>query len=159
MGRITGAFGVKGWIKVQPYTGAPGGLLNYERWWIEDESGWTQCRIEKAQVQGTAVAAKLAGCEDRDGAAAYRGRQVAVARDELPAAAENEFYWVDLIGLRVVNTAGEDLGAVDRVLETGANDVLVLHGERERLIPFIEQVVLEVDLAAGVIRVDWGSDF
>jgi 16S rRNA processing protein RimM len=159
MGRITGPFGVKGWIRVQPYTGAPAGLLAYQRWWVEQEGGWTQRRIEKAQVQGTAVAAKFAGCEDREAAGAYKGREVAVAREELPAAAENEFYWVDLIGLRVVNTAGEDLGAVDRVLETGANDVLVVQGDRERLIPFIEQVVLEVDLAAGVIRVDWGSDF
>jgi len=159
MGRITGAFGVKGWVRVQPYTGAPAGLLAYERWWVEHEGGWAQRRIEKAQLQGTAIAAKFAGCEHRDAAAAYKGREVGVAREELPAAAENEFYWVDLIGLRVVNAAGEDLGAVDRVLETGANDVLVVQGDRERLIPFIEQVVLEVDLAANVIRVDWGSDF
>jgi 16S rRNA processing protein RimM len=159
MGRITGAFGVKGWVKVQPYTATPAGLLGYRSWWVEHEGGWTRCVVENAQVQGQTVAAKLAGCEGRDAAALYRGRQVAVARTELPEAGANEFYWTDLIGLRVVNTAGEDLGAVARVFETGANDVLVVEGERERLIPFIEQVVREVDVAARVIRVDWGSDF
>jgi 16S rRNA processing protein RimM len=159
MGRIAGAFGIKGWVKVQPYTAAPAGLLRYRSWWVEDESGWTRREIEQAEVQGQAVAAKFAGCDDRDAAALYRGREVAVARNELPEAGENEFYWADLVGLRVVNTAGEDLGAVARVFETGANDVLVVQGDRERLLPFIEQVVREVDLAAGVIRVDWGSDF
>jgi 16S rRNA processing protein RimM len=159
MGRIAGAFGIKGWIKVQPFTEGPGSLLAYRTWWIEDETGWCEREVEKAQVQGQAVAAKLAGCDDRDAAAAYRGRQVAVPRSALPKAAENEFYWADLIGLKVVNTADEDLGTVARVFETGANDVLVVEGGRERLIPFIEQVVQQVDLPAGVIRVDWSSDF
>jgi 16S rRNA processing protein RimM len=159
MGRISGPFGIKGWIKVQPFTEAPGSLLAYRTWWIESETGWASREIEKAEVHGQAVAAKLAGCDDRDAAAAYRGRQVAVPRSALPAAEENEFYWADLIGLDVVNTAGENLGTVARVLETGANDVLVVEGDRERLIPFIEQVVQQVDLSGSVIRVDWGSDF
>lgn len=159
MGRITGAFGIKGWIKVQPFTAEPAGLLSYRTWWIENDSGWAECEVEKAQAQGQAVTAKLAGCEDRDAAATYAGRQVAVPRNELPEAGENEFYWADLIGLRVVNTAGEDLGAVCRVLETGANDVLVVEGERERLIPFIAGVIREVDVPAGAVRVEWDADY
>jgi 16S rRNA processing protein RimM len=99
------------------------------------------------------------GCNDRDSAAGFRGREVAVSRSEFPQAAENEFYWADLVGLSVVNTAGEDLGVVARVFETGANDVLVVEGDRERLIPFIEAVIQQVDLAGRTIRVDWGSDY
>jgi 16S rRNA processing protein RimM len=163
MGRISGAFGIKGWVKVQPFTEAPQSLLAYPVWWVEGETGWAPCRVEESEVHGPAVAARIAGCEDRDQAAVYRGRQVAVPRDAFPEAGENEYYWVDLIGLKVVNAAGEDLGIVTRVLETGANDVLAVEGppgnDRERLIPFIEQVVREVDLGHGVIRVDWGSDY
>jgi 16S rRNA processing protein RimM len=105
------------------------------------------------------LVAKLAGCDDRDAAAAYRGKQVAIPRDAFPQAGANEFYWTDLVGLHVVNEQGEDLGEVREVLETGANDVLVVQGERERLVPFTELVVREVDVAGRVIRVEWSSDF
>jgi 16S rRNA processing protein RimM len=159
MARISGAFGIKGWVKLQPFTAAPESLLAYPVWWIEGETGWEPRSIEEVEVHGPAVAARIAGCVDRDQAARYRGRQVAVPRGAFPAPGENEYYWADLIGLKVVNEAGEDLGTVARVLETGANDVLAVEGTRERLIPFIEQVVREVDLAGGVIRVDWGSDY
>ena len=163
MARVTGAFGVKGWLKLDPLTATPASLLAYPQWWIETDGGWELCEVEQSKVQDRAVAAKFAGCDDRDQAALFRGRRVAVAREQFPAAGENEYYWADLIGLKVVNEKGEDLGTVARVLETGANDVLVVEGpdenERERLIPFIGQVVRAVDLAGRVIRVDWGSDF
>ena len=159
MGRISGAFGIKGWVKLQPFTETPESLLEYPVWWIEAASGWEPRKVQEAEVHGPAIAARIAGCDDRDQAAVYRGRQVAVPRDAFPEAGENEYYWTDLLGLRVVNAAGEDLGAVSRLLETGANDVLVVEGTRERLIPFIEQVVLEVDRDRGEIRVDWGSDY
>ena len=159
MGRITVPFGVKGWVKVHPYTETPDSLLAYPRWWVGSETGWQELAVEKAEVHGPSVAAKLAGCEDRDAAALYRGRQIAIPRDAFPAAAENEFYWADLIGLRVVNEQDEDFGKVTEVFETGASDVLVVEGDRERLIPFLEAVVKKVDLEAGVIRVDWGLDY
>jgi 16S rRNA processing protein RimM len=163
MGRISGAFGIKGWVKLQPLTETPESLLEYPVWWIEGAAGWEPRKIEQAEAHGPAVAARIAGCGDRDQAAVYRGRQVAVPRDAFPEAGENEYYWADLIGLKVVNAADEDLGTVSRVIETGANDVLVVEGsnenERERLIPFIETVVTKVDVAGGVIRVDWGLDY
>ena len=167
MGYISGAFGIKGWVKLQPFTETPDSLLDYPAWWIEGEGGWQRCKVEEAEVHGPAIAARIEGCEDRDQAARYRGRQVAVPRDAFPEAGSNEYYWTDLIGLRVVNEAGEDLGTVSQVIETGANDVLVVDGpcdrphesKRERLIPFIEHVVREVDLPGAVIRVDWGSDY
>jgi 16S rRNA processing protein RimM len=113
----------------------------------------------QARVHGAAVVAQLLGCEDRDAATALRGNEVAVLRAALPATEENEFYWTDLFGLKVVNVLGQDLGVVARIFETGANDVLVVQGERERLIPFVAAVIQKVDLASGIIRVDWGADY
>ena len=159
MGRITVPFGVKGWVKIHPFTETPGSLLDYAKWWIGNDTDWREVEVEKAEVHGPSVAAKLAGCEDRDAAALYRGQQIAIPRDAFPAAAENEFYWADLIGLRVVNEQGEDFGKVTEVFKTGANDVLVVESDRERLIPFLESVIRQVDLQGGVIRVDWGLDY
>jgi 16S rRNA processing protein RimM len=159
MGRVSGPFGVKGWVKLQPFTEAPENLLAYPIWWVGAEGCWQQRRIEQGHVQGGSVVAKIAGCEDRDAAALFRGKEVAVSRNTFPQAGANEFYWADLVGLKVVNEQGEELGDVKEVLETGSNDVLVVQGERERLIPFTELVVKQVDLAGGVMRVEWGSDF
>jgi 16S rRNA processing protein RimM len=161
MGRVAAPFGIRGWIKIQPFTAATDGLLAYDRWWLSSEGDWQEREIEKAQVQGRAVVAKLAACEERDAAAQLKGKQVAVAKSALPQAELNEFYWSDLIGLRVVNVEARDLGEVAGLLETGANDVLLVRGAdgRERLIPFIAVAVREVDLLAGEIRVDWGEDY
>ena len=159
MGRITAPFGIKGWVKLQSFTQAPENLQAYPSVWVAMGSTWQEHALEEARVHGTAVVAKLAGCDDRDAAARYRGRDVAVPRAALPEPARNEFYWADLIGLQVVNAEGEKLGRVDEVFETGANDVLVVKGDRERLIPFTEQAIKQVDTAGGVIRVDWGSDY
>jgi len=163
MGRITVPFGVKGWVKVHPFTETPASLLAYPKWWIGGDPEWQEIRIEDAEVHGASVAAKIQGCDDRDAAALYRGREIAIPRDAFPAAEENEFYWADLIGLRVVNEQDEDFGTVAEVFKTGANDVLVVAGregnKRERLIPFLESVVRKVDFEGRVIRVDWGSDY
>lgn len=159
MGRIAAPFGVKGWVKVEPFTAAPESLPLYSTWWLGRDGEWQEYRIERAQAQGRAVVAKLAGCEDREAAMVFRGRQVAVPRQALPPTKANEFYWADLIGLRVVNEKAQDFGEVVRILETGANEVLVVRGDSERLIPFIADVIREVDLAAGVMRVEWGADY
>ena len=110
-------------------------------------------------MHGATVVAKLAGITDRDQAAVLQGMRVAISRDAFPDAAAGEFYWADLVGLKVVNSAGVELGTVSRVFETGANDVLVVEGERERLLPFIETVVRQVDVAGGSITVDWEADY
>jgi 16S rRNA processing protein RimM len=159
MGRVSGPFGIKGWVKLQPFTEAPENLLTYPTWWVGAEGRWLESRVEEAHVQGGSVVAKMAGCEDRDAAALYRGKDVAIPRDAFPQPAANEFYWADLVGLKVVNEQGEHLGEVRELLETGSNDVLVVEGERERLVPFTEAVVKQVDIVGGVIRVEWGSDF
>ena len=159
MGRVAVPFGIKGWVKIQSFTETPESLLSYASWWIGRDSSWREVRVEEAKVQSGTVVAKLAGSDDRDAAALYRGQEVAIARQAFPEAKANEYYWSDLVGLKVVNTEGADFGTVSEVLETGANDVLVVKGEKERLIPFIEQVIREVDMAGRVIRVDWGADY
>ena len=159
MGRILAPFGIKGWVKVQPNTAAIRNLLDYRTWWVGSEGGWREIAVAEAKVQGDTVVARLAGCEDRDAAAALRGKTVAVPRAALPAARSGEYYWADLIGLAVVNAGSQQLGSVVGLLQTGANDVLVVQGERERLIPFIADVIRNVDLASGVIQVEWGADY
>ncbi|OGA20627.1 MAG: 16S rRNA processing protein RimM [Betaproteobacteria bacterium RIFCSPLOWO2_02_FULL_67_26] len=159
MGRIAAPFGVKGWIRIQPNTAAPGNLLAYPSWWVGREGDWRETAVAEAKVQGRAVIARLEGCDDRDAAAALRGKSVAVPRAALPRPQSGEYYWADLIGLKVTNTAGQELGQVTGVLQTGANDVLVVQGERERLIPFIATVMREVDPEAGVVRVDWSAEY
>ena len=159
MGRISAPFGVKGWIKVQPNTAEIRNLLAYRRWWVEQAGDWREAAVAEAKVQGSTVVARLAGCDDREAAAALRGKAVAVPRAALPEARSGEFYWADLIGLAVVNEEALELWRVIGVLETGANDVLVVQGERERLIPFIATVIREVDLPSGIVRVDWAADY
>jgi len=159
MGRIAAPFGVLGWVKVQPFSEEIDGLLDFPVWHLGRGAEWREVNVSEAHVQGKTLVARLPGCNDRDAAAALKGLEVAVPREALPQAAENEYYWSDLIGMEVMNTQGVALGKVSDVLGTGANDVLVVEGERERLIPFVKQVVLEVDQSARRLSVDWGVDY
>ncbi len=159
MGRIAAPFGVQGWVKIQPFTEEIDGLADFPRWWLGDGKSWREIAVDVCNAHGATLVAKLEGCDDRDAAAALKGSQVAVPRDELPDTAQNEYYWSDLIGLAVVNLQGEALGTVGGLLETGAHDVLVVQNGQERLIPFIAQYVIEVDVAGGQVRVDWGADY
>jgi len=159
MGRIAAPYGVKGWIKVQPFTAETRSLLDYRTWWIGEGGGWHEHALASGKAHGGTVLARLEGCDDREAAAALKGRMVAVARAALPAARADEYYWADLIGLRVVNADEQDLGRVTAVMQTGANDVLVVGEGRERLIPFIALVIRDVDPGAGVIRVNWDADY
>ncbi|HTE13944.1 MAG TPA: ribosome maturation factor RimM [Burkholderiales bacterium] len=167
MGRISAPFGIKGWIRVQPYSETASNLTNYSTWWLSGNNsaaGWRKVQVEQAQSQGADVVAKLAGCDDRDVAAGFKGQIVAIPREAFPPAEKGEFYWADLVGLSVTNSEGVAFGVVTSMLETGANAVMVVQqstvdkGE-ERLIPFIAEVVKRVDIAAGLIEVDWGADF
>lgn len=159
MGRVGVPFGVRGWVKVHAYTEHSDSLLDYPAWWLGRNGQWREYEVLACDVHPKTLVAHLAGCDDRDAAVALRGCEIAVPRDSLPQTADDEYYWADLIGLKVVNTEQQELGRVSGLLETGANDVLVVQGERERLIPFVSQVVLEVDLTTGLIRVDWGLDY
>jgi 16S rRNA processing protein RimM len=159
MGRIAAPFGIKGWVKVQPYTEDPGTLMDFESWRVGRDEQQTHYSVEAIQDHGKALVAKLAGIDDRDAAFSLRGQEISVAKGALPPPQENEFYWSDLIGLKVVNRQGIELGKVDSLMESGANDLLVVKGTREHLIPFIAAFVGKVDLAGGTIEVDWGEDY
>jgi len=159
MGRVLGAFGIQGWVRLKTFTETADGLAAHPRWWLRTAAGWQSAALEDFKVRPAAVSAKLAGVDDRDAAEGLRGCDVAVTRDELGEAAEGEFYWVDLVGLDVVNRQGESLGRVEELLRTGGSDVLVVRGERERLIPFIADYVVAVDREAKRISVDWEAGY
>lgn len=158
MGRIANAHGVRGWVKIQPFTEYLDSLLDYPVWQIAptEQGPWRAAEVKQAEAHAKFVVAQLPDCPDRTAAEKLRGWLVAVPRSAMPEPEEDEFYWSDLMGLSVVNLAGQALGTVHNLLETGANDVLVVQGEHgEVLIPFIANAVLKVDLAARQIQVDW----
>ena len=155
MGRIRAAHGLKGWIKIQPFTQEIEGLLDYPEWWVGGDGQWQQHRISEVAVHGSMVVARLEGFTDRDAAAGLRGRDVAVPRAAMPESREGEFYWSDLLGMEVVHRNAIKLGLVTRILETGANTVLVVQGEKELLVPFIDGVIVSVDPKARKLIVDW----
>mgnify|MGYP001820805533 FL=1 len=159
LGRITGLFGVKGWVKVYSYTDPREAVLNYRRWLLSERDGWREATVAEGQRHGKTIIARIDGCVDRDEATELIGTEIAVPREELPETQTGQFYWSDLEGLRVVHRDGSELGRVAYLLETGANDVMVVHGDKERLIPFVmDEVILGVDLADGRIDVDWEWD-
>jgi 16S rRNA processing protein RimM len=160
MGRVLAPYGVRGWLKVRPETEQPESLLSYRTWRLAADGGWRDYRLAEGRVHGGSIlVARLEGVDDRDQAARLQNMPIAVARSALPPAPEGEYYWADLIGLAVVNREGVELGVVDEMFATGANDVLVVRGDRERLIPFIESVVVEVDLRGSRLTVDWGAEY
>jgi 16S rRNA processing protein RimM len=164
MGRIVAPYGVLGWLKVLPDTETLDSLFDYPTWWVGKDDQWREMQVQDAKIHNDVLVVKLEGIDDRDAAFACKGKQVAVPRESLPEPEENEYYWSDLVGVAVKNKQGEDFGFVIDVLETGANDVLVVNtgkerGNVERLLPFIDQVVLEVDVTAKTMLVDWDADF
>jgi 16S rRNA processing protein RimM len=159
MGRISAPFGLNGWVKVQPFTEQTDGLIQYPEWWLSCADGWDGLKIEETAIHGDVLLVKFAGVQDRDRAATFKGREVAIPREQMPAAQEGEYYWSDLVGLDVENTQGRLLGRVERLFESGASPVLVVVGERERLLPYVENVVKGVDLDAKKLLVDWELDY
>jgi 16S rRNA processing protein RimM len=160
MGRLTGAFGIRGWVKVRTFTESPDGLAEHPLWWVRGKIGWQSMVLQEFKVRPAAITAKLEGIEDRTGAELLRGCDVAVTREDLGEAAEGEFFWVDLEGLEVVNRQGESLGRVTELMRGGGADVLVVKGEdRERLIPFVAHYVDKVDREAKRITVDWEAGY
>ena len=158
LGYISAVHGIKGWVKVRSWTRPMEAILEYQPWLLGEDK--RPVKIIDGRKQGKGLAALLPGFEDREQAATLVGSKIFVGRDQLPATGDDEYYWSDLEGLDVHTTKGEVLGQVERLMETGANDVLVIRGEREHLVPFIQgQYVTRVDLEAGLIEVDWDPEF
>ncbi|MFB9066864.1 ribosome maturation factor RimM [Pseudofulvimonas gallinarii] len=160
LGRVAGVHGVRGGLKVESFTEPRGQILDYQPWTLR-HAGAETVRRARALVREPRLAVQLDGVEDRDAASALIGAEIWVRRDQLPTPPAGEYYWVDLEGLAVVNLEGIDLGVVDHLFATGANDVLVVRGgDCERLIPFVQgSHVREIDLAGGRMTVDWDADF
>lgn len=170
LGRVSGLFGVRGWVKVYSYTRPRANLAQYERWFLKDakrdcHDPWRSFRVVAAKPQGKTLVAQLADetgrpVADRDAATTLLDADIAVARADMPALPDGEFYWHDLLDLTVINREQETLGQVSGLLETGANDVLVVRGDTELLIPFVMGTIIDtIDLEAGVMNVDWGRDY
>ncbi|MCP4696657.1 MAG: ribosome maturation factor RimM [Gammaproteobacteria bacterium] len=156
LGRIHGLYGVKGWVKVFSYTEPKENILNYSPWLLRRQMR----EVLEGRIQGKGIIARLADCADRDQATALLGAEIYVPRERFSPLEAGEYYWTDLIGLTVINREGTTLGRVQGLLETGANDVLAVLGERERLLPFVpDRVVLEVNLAQGFLKVDWDPEY
>lgn len=166
MGRITAVFGIKGWVKVYSYTDPLEGILNYRNWTVVLDGKRIPVKLEEGRRHGPGIVVKLQGVDDRNAAMTYGGADIVVPTEDLPQLPEGEFYWHQLEGLKVETAEGEDLGRVNHMIETGSNDVLVVHStetsidQRERLIPYLpDQVVRSVKLSEGLIVVDWDVEF
>lgn len=168
LGRITAPYGVSGWLRLHPFGDDPDRWREIKHWWLggdeQDYSGWRAYALQSMRRQGNGWVIKLTGVDDRNGAEALVGQFVGAPRNALPATEPDEFYWADLVGLAVVNEQQETLGRVIELIESGAHAVMVVQeGEgqevQQRLIPFVGQIVKNVDVPAGVMRVDWQRDW
>lgn len=165
MGRIVAPFGIKGWVKVHAFGDDPLAWRDMPQWWLAasddaPEAEWQPVRLAVLKAHGAGLVAAFDGVSDRTAAEALQGRFIGAPREALPKTGENEYYWGDLVGLKVENTAGEVLGTVAGLMSTGAHDVIqVSDGDTEHLIPFVAAYVLDVSLADAVIRVDWQKDW
>lgn len=172
VGKLTGVYGVKGWIKVHSFTEPADNIFNYQPWYLTDAAGGAKpepIKLADWRVHGKGFVALLEGTNDRDSAALLNQRHICVSRDLLPALPEGEYYWEQLQGLKVVSvfddTAPVLLGIVHELLETGANDVLSVApcpgslDQRQRLLPYADEIIVTIDLDAGELRVDWDPEF
>ncbi len=166
VGLITRPFGIKGWLKVKSYTDPIDAILQYSPWWVSQNQKLVSIEEFDIKSHQEGFILKLPGCDDPDAARAWMGCQIEVMTDQLPPLQDDEYYWYQLVGLKVLTMDHEQLGTVDHLLETGANDVLVVKpseqsiDQRERLIPYLlDQVVKSVDLNEQKMVVDWDKDF
>lgn len=161
VGYVSGAYGIKGWVKIRSFFENGSDIAEYPLQGRQQGGPWRVVKIESIKSQGKGLVAKFEGCNDRTAAELLRGTELGINPDILPQLGDGDYYWQDLLGLRVINTAGVELGLVADMLETGANDVLVVKSDSaETLIPWVlERYVVAVDMGASLITVDWDADY
>jgi len=166
IGKLAAPYGVKGWVKVYSYTDPIENVFSYKPWQIKRDGKMVSIKLESSKPHGKGLIAKLAGIETPEQVKEWTGAEIFVSMDQLPALEMGEYYWSQLENLLVFTESGELLGRVDHLIETGSNDVLVVHAtdesldQTERLIPYLpDQVIKEIDLKAGTMRVDWDPEF
>lgn len=163
VGHVAGAYGLQGWVRIRPYSADADALLHAKTWWLDKPDMRDVTRMQVREHSGDIVA-QLMGVADRDAAEALKGATVQVSRSHFPALDDDEFYWVDLIGMAVDNLQGEALGTVADMMDNGAHPILRVKpaaddNAQEMLIPFVDQFVIKVDRAARKITADWGLDY
>lgn len=159
LGKIVGVFGIKGWVKVFSETRPREQIFKYSPWILELNGSVIEAELVEGKLQGKGLIASLKGITDCDQAKQLNGAVITVPEQALPATGKDEYYWSQLVGLNVVNLQGINLGRVKSLFETGANDVMIVKGDEEHLIPFTRYAVIDVDLDSGMITVDWDEDF
>lgn len=159
VGKVGAPHGIKGEVKITSFTEKADDISEYLSWFLKKEGRWVETRVEKIVSQGKYLVAKLLHCNDRDNAQQWTNCEIAVKREQLPELPEGQYYWSDLEGLEVKTPLGLGLGKVKEIIETGANPVIVVVGEKRHLVPYLPQVVNEVNLSAGYIIVDWDAGF
>ncbi|QYK00636.1 ribosome maturation factor RimM [Shewanella psychrotolerans] len=167
LGKLGSCHGIKGWLKITSYTDSAEDIFDYSPWLIKEQGEWREVKVDQWRFQGKALIAALEGITTRDQAQMLTNCEIAIPAESMKELPEDEFYWRDLIGCKVVNTKGYDMGKVEQIVETGSNDVLLVKanakdgfGKTERMIPFVtEQFIIEVNLSDKQILVDWDPDF
>lgn len=172
LGRVAGAYGIRGWLRIQVFGDDPLSWRAMGNWWLSSsrlasaidpirDHAWTAYRLLQCRLQGGDLVAQLAGIADRDSAEALKGALFGAPRAELPDPGQNVYYWGDLVGMTVFGNSQVPLGVVSRLLETGANDVLVVVDVNgaERLLPFVESVIRRVDRGLRRIDAAWEADW
>jgi 16S rRNA processing protein RimM len=178
LGRVSGLFGVRGWVKVFSHTAPRDAIVaDYRDWTLSRDGKSWQVRVAEGREQGKLIIARIDGIDDRNQAEALLSAEISVPREAMPASGEDGYYWADLVGLKVINKEGVEFGVIDHLFETGANDVIVVRGERQRLIPWVsadtaaamedaefiptdvDPTIVSVDLEQRVLTVDWDAEF
>ena len=156
IGKIGSTFGIKGWVKILSYTEWTTQILEYSPWYIENGAAWKTIELTDSREHGKGIIVKIAGFDTPEQTRLLAGKKIAISRSQLPALAEDEYYWSDLEGLTVINQDGINLGKVIYLIATGSNDVLVVKGDKEHAIPYLlKEVIVRVDLENQVIYVNW----
>ena len=160
MGKVLVPYGVNGWVKVYSFTEKIESFLTYKKLYLsKDQKNWLEIKIKEIKLHGKTIIAKFSEIADRSQAETYKDYLIGVPKDYLPQLNDNQYYWNDLIGLEVLNLQDVSFGLVDTYIETGANDVIVVKGDKERLIPYTPMTVLKVDTIKNKIIVDWDESF
>lgn len=159
MGRLSAPYGVKGWLRVQSYASSSS-IIDYPIWWVKFDSHWVALELASVRAHQNDFVAKFIGFDDRDQVAKLKGVEFGVERQRLPTLEHDEYYWHELIGFAVINTSGETFGVIDHLFDSGAQAVVVTRDEeRERLIPWVDHIIKQIDPESRVLTVDWGLDY